>query len=94
MKRGNIWRSRVAELTVNLIGEKDTGHIFHQIPELDHLFHCVEIACGIVRIADQDAFGPGGDKFSNSSTDGRANPSSMLEGTVTILAPADIAKAI
>ncbi len=95
MECRDIRSSRVAELAIHLIGEQEQVVFLDQIPYLKHLFHRIEIAGGVVGIAYKYALGLG--ELSAPQTfqqGGNANPSSMLDGTVTIFAPAEIANAM
>ena len=55
MHGGNIRRSRVNELAINLVGEQVQVIFLDQIPDPVHLLLCIQITRGIIRIADQDS---------------------------------------
>ena len=51
----NIGRTGIDELAVNLVGEEEKIVFLHQIADALHLLAGVEVARGVVGVADQDA---------------------------------------
>ena len=59
--RGHVWPSGVDELPVDLVAEQEKVMPADYVSELLHLLAGVEIARGVVGIADEYGLGPGGD---------------------------------
>ena len=62
MERGNIRRTRITELTINLVREKEQIVLLDDIANLVHLLLGIKIAGRIIGIANQDRLGPGRDQ--------------------------------
>ncbi len=63
MEGRDVGRARVAELAVDLVGEKEEVVFLHEVADLEHLLHCVEIAGGVVGVADEYALCARSDQF-------------------------------
>ena len=63
MEGRDIGCAGIAELPVDLVGEEEEVIFLDQVAYLQHLFHRIEVARGVVGIADEDAFGAGGNQF-------------------------------
>ena len=53
----DIGRSCVDILTIHLVGEEIQVVFLHEVADLVHLTTGIEIACGVVGIADHDSTG-------------------------------------
>ena len=60
---GDIGLVRIAELPIDFVGEEVQVVFLDDVAEAIELFLRVEIARGVVRVADEDRPGPGGDDF-------------------------------
>ena len=59
----DVGSTRVAELAIDFVREEVEVVLLHDVAQLLHLLHRVEVARRVVGVADQDALGAWGDEF-------------------------------
>ena len=63
MERRDIRSAGVAELAVYLVGEQEQVVFEHQVADLEHFFHRIQVSGRVVGVADEDTFGAGSDEL-------------------------------